>query len=85
MILNRIWKMSLVDDREHVVTSGDAIRHKTAILEHEDMILRIRNDRGLVLRYLHHGQTLEVDNGIRHWPNSKKKKAVEHPTTGNIL
>ena len=71
MILNRIGKMSLVDDGEHVVTSGDAIRHKTGVLEHEDMVLGIRDDRGLVLRYLHHGQTLEVDNGIRHCPIQK--------------
>jgi hypothetical protein len=38
------------------------------------MILRIRDDRGLVLRHLHHGQTLEVDNGVRHCPISKKRK-----------
>jgi hypothetical protein len=30
------------------------------------MVLRIRDDRGLVLRYLHHGQTLKVDHGVRH-------------------
>ena len=66
--------MSLVDDREHVVTSGEAIRHKTGVLENEDMVLRIRNDRGLVLRYLHHGQTLELDNGIRHCPIQKRTK-----------
>ena len=81
MILNRIGKMSLVDDREHVVTSGDAVGHKAGVLEHEDMILGIRNDRGLVLRYLHHGQTLEVDNGIRHCRDSKFN-SDELPQTG---
>ena len=72
MILDRMGKMSLVDDREHVVTSGDSITHKTGILEHENMVLRVRNDRGLVLRNLHYGQTLKVDNGIRHCPIQKK-------------
>lgn len=64
MILDRMWKVSLVDDRKHVVASGDAIRHKTSVLEYEDMVLRIRNDRSLVLRYLYHGQTLEVDDSV---------------------
>ena len=66
MVLNRIGKMCLIDDRKHVVAPGDAIRHKASVLEYEDMVLRIRNDRGLVLRYLHHSQTLEVDHGVRH-------------------
>ena len=66
MVLDRIGKMCLIDDRKHVVAPGDAIRHKASVLEYEDMVLRIRNDRGLVLRYLHHSQTLEVDHGVRH-------------------
>lgn len=41
--------MRLVDDCEHVVAAGDPIRDETRVLEHEDVVLRIRNDRGLVL------------------------------------
>ncbi len=68
MVLDSMGKMSLVDDREHVITPGDAIRHKTGVLEHEDLVLGVRNDRGLVLRNLDRSQTLEMDNGIRHCP-----------------
>lgn len=76
VIFDCVGKVSLVYDREHVVTSVNAIRRKTGVLEHEDMVLRIRNDRGLVLRYLHDRQTLEVDNRIRHCPIQKRRRSV---------
>ncbi len=86
MILDRMGKMSLVDDREHVVTSSDAIRGKAGVLEHEDMVLRVRNDRSLILRYLHHGQTLKVDNGIRHCRIQRLiKKISQAPTEWGLM
>lgn len=66
VVLDRVWKMRLVDNRKHVVAASNAVRDQARILEHEDMVLRIRNDSSLVLRYLHHGQTLEVHDGVRH-------------------
>ena len=49
VVFDHIRKMRLVDDCEHVVAAGDPIRDETRVLEHEDVVLRIRNDRGLVL------------------------------------
>jgi hypothetical protein len=40
------------------------------------VVLRVRNDRGLVLRYLHHGQTLKVDHGVRHCPPRISQKRI---------
>jgi hypothetical protein len=66
VVLDQLRKMGLVDDREHVVAASDPIRDKARVFKHEDVILRIRNDRSLVLRHLHHGQTLERDDRVRH-------------------
>ena len=66
MVLDRMGQMRLVDDSEHVVAARDAIRDETRVLQHKDVVLRIRDDRGLVLRHLHHGEALEVDHGVRH-------------------
>lgn len=66
VVLDHIRKMRLIDDCKHVVAAGNPIRDEAGILKHEDMVLRIRNDRGLVLRHLHHGQALKSDDSIRH-------------------
>ena len=66
VVLDLIGKVRLIDDREHVVAAGDPIRDETRVLKDEDVVLRIRNDRGLVLRHLHHGQTLESDHSVRY-------------------
>ena len=64
VVLDRIWKMRLVDNREYVIAAHDAIRDETRVLDHEDVVLRIRNDRGLVLRHLNHSEALEVDHRV---------------------
>ena len=66
VVLDLIGEMRLVDDREDVVGACDSIRDKTRVPKNEDVVLRIRNDRGLVLRHLHHGQALESDDRVRH-------------------
>ena len=66
VVLDHIRKMRLIDDCKHVVAAGNSIRDEAGVLKHEDMVLRIRNDRGLVLRHLHHGQALETDDSVRH-------------------
>lgn len=49
VILDRIGEMRLVDNREYVIGAHDAICDETRVLDHKDVILRIRDDRGLVL------------------------------------
>jgi len=66
MVLDHIGKMRLIDNCEHVVAAGNPVRDEAAVLKHEDVVLRIRNDRGLVLRHLDHGQALESDDSVRH-------------------
>jgi hypothetical protein len=59
-------KVSLINYCEHIVAACDSICDKARVLEHEDFVLRVRNDRSLILRDLYHGQPPEIDHGVRH-------------------
>jgi hypothetical protein len=41
MVLDRIRKVRLIDDREHVVAAVGVIRDEALVLEEEDAVLRI--------------------------------------------
>jgi len=66
VVRDHMRKTCRVNDREHVVCAVDPIRNKARVREHEDVILRIRNDCDLVTRHLDHSQTLESDERLRH-------------------
>ncbi|KAH9013129.1 hypothetical protein EDB85DRAFT_2280985 [Lactarius pseudohatsudake] len=68
-VLDPMWEMRLVDDCEHIVATRDAIRNEARVLQHKDVVLRVRDDRCLVLRHLFHGEALEVDHRIRYYSN----------------
>jgi len=79
VVLNKMGKMGLIDDCEHVVASGDPIRNEARVFEHENVVLWIRNDRGLILRHLNHGQALERDDSVRHYRSRKPRRFSRAP------
>jgi hypothetical protein len=60
-ILDMSGQMRLIDDRENVISSFYGKSHETRVLDNENMVLRIGNNSGLVLRHLNDGKTLEFD------------------------
>jgi len=57
-------QMCLVDDGEHVIGSFNGVCDKTRVLDHKNVILRVRDYSGLVLGYLNNRQTLEFDDSV---------------------
>lgn len=64
LILYALRKMGLVDNRENVVSSLNSKTHKSSVLYHKYVILRIRYDCCLILRDLNHRQAQKFDDGV---------------------
>jgi hypothetical protein len=84
VVLNKMGKMGLIDNCEHVVASGDPIRSETRVFEHENVVLWIRNHSGLILRHLNHGQALERDDSVRHY-RSRTPRCFSRAPKGSAL
>jgi hypothetical protein len=63
-VLDRSGQMRLIDDRENVISSFYGKSHETRVLDNENMVLRIGNNSGLVLRDLNDSKTLEFNYRI---------------------
>ena len=81
VVLDKIGKTGMIDICENVVASGDPIRSEARVFEHENVVLWIRNDCGLILRHLNHGQALERDDSVRHY-RSRKPQCFSWAPTG---
>jgi hypothetical protein len=64
VVFNHMGKVSLINYCEHIVAACDSICNKARVLEHEDFVLRVRNDRSMILRDLYHGQPPEIDHAV---------------------
>lgn len=77
MVGKSVGQMGLVDDAENLVRSLQSERDKSTILNDEDLILRVANDCGLILRDLNDRQTAELDNGVGNYKKTMSAPVVE--------
>ena len=77
--------MSLVDDRKNSIISFHCVCNESGVLDHENVILGVWNDGGLVLGNLHQGQTVKLDDGVRHYRTCKIQRPWNFLSDKKIL